>query len=86
MSEKFQENLKEKSNSQGGSIILTWNLKKEDMIHQNELPIAFTAWLGKATLRPLINIDFRKFFLSMIGVDFNEIGIFNLKYFIYFYN
>ena len=31
--------------------------------------ISFSAWLGKTSLRPLINVQTRSFFLAMCGVD-----------------
>ena len=63
LTEDFQEQIKLSSQNQNGSLILSWKKASGDV------PIAFTAWLGKATLRPLINIDARKFFMSMIGIE-----------------
>ena len=73
-SEDFQTKVKEKCDNQGGSVILIWQTKKEPDSKDVETPISFTAWLGKYTLRPLINIELRRFFMSMIGVDSEEIS------------
>jgi hypothetical protein len=51
-------------------VIITW----QDSSKKLDLPISFTAWLGKATLRPLVNIDLRRFFLTMVGVSIEEIS------------
>ena len=71
-SEYYQEQIKEQCDSQGGSIILVWQPKDE--ANNSELPIAFTAWLGKATLRPLVNIDFC---FTMVNLNPDEISNFD---------
>lgn len=77
LSADLQAQIKEQSDGgQCGSLILSTKsinldeeLKKLLYKNQNDLSISFTAWLGKTTLRPLINVNARGFFLSICGVD-----------------
>lgn len=35
----------------------------------NGVCISFIAWLGKSTIRPLINVQTRNFFMTILGVE-----------------
>ncbi len=86
LSASLQANIDNQNKSQNGSLILVWqrptpaaNTDSDSSADdptttaKKSLPISFTAWLGKSTLRPLINVDTRKFFLTMIGIEQEKI-------------
>ena len=66
LSEDITEQLKSNCDNQNGSVIFTWK-------YNTDQAIKFTAWLGKATLRPLIHLNTRAFFLSAVGVESTQI-------------
>ena len=68
LSAEFQEEMKVKCNSEGGSMILSYPLK-------DSASISFTAWLGKASVRPLINTQLRSYYMSLLGVSEAEISM-----------
>ena len=68
LSEDIQKQIAEQCQEQAGSFILTTKLV-ETGVSSNLTPVSFTAWLGKTTLRPLINNQARSFFLTIFGVD-----------------
>ena len=67
LSAEFQEEMKLRCNSEGGSMIMSYQLK-------DAAAISFTAWLGKASVRPLINTQLRSFYMSLLGIDESEIS------------
>jgi hypothetical protein len=76
LSEDLQTQIKEQSQSQLGSLIFTTksNNKQDELFEMLNRPnyhlaISFTAWLGKTSLRPFLNIHARNFFLNMCGFD-----------------
>ncbi len=68
LSDDIQKQIAEQCQEQAGSFILTTKLA-DTSANSNLTPISFTAWLGKTTLRPLINNQARSFFLTIFGVD-----------------
>ena len=52
-----------------GSVVLSWN--------DNDLTIKIVGWVGKYNLRPFINMDIRKFYLLLLGVDMIALGKFS---------
>jgi hypothetical protein len=74
--EQFQEEIARQTENQVGSLIMTIKTPKHlaasddtaDLV-ENDLPISFTAWVGKLSIRPLINLHVRRFFLNLINVD-----------------
>jgi tRNA (cytosine34-C5)-methyltransferase len=82
LSEDLQNQIKEQCDGQSGSLIFTTksNDPKDELFkfikrNQNDVAISFTAWLGKTSLRPLINVNARSFFMSICGIDQKTIGI-----------
>ena len=73
-SEDFQKQIKECDSV--GSIIMRCYDKntKYTTNGSRSTPISFTGWLGKSTLRPFLNIQSRKFLLSLLDVDDDEIS------------
>jgi hypothetical protein len=72
--QEFQNEISRQTENQVGSLIMTIktpeNFKSEGGAQlDNELPLSFTAWVGKASIRPLINIHVRRFFLGLVNVD-----------------
>jgi hypothetical protein len=75
---ELQNQISEQSNGQNGSLIFSIKSDSSDnqlskMMERNQ-NISFTAWLGKTTLRPLLNVNARTFFLTMCGLDKDVIG------------
>jgi hypothetical protein len=80
LSEDLQNQIKEQSQSQLGSLIFTTksNNKQDEMFEMLNRPnyhlaISFTAWLGKTSLRPFLNIHARNFFLNVCGFEKSKI-------------
>lgn len=74
LSENIQTQIKEASMNQTGSLVFVWKDSGEKGPSElKELPIMFTAWLGKVSLRPFIKVDARKFYLTLIGLDPKEV-------------
>ena len=71
LSENLQKQINDQCQTQTGSLIFT---TKSNNTTNDLSPISFTAWLGKTTIRPLINIPGRKFFLTIFGVDDTQIS------------
>jgi hypothetical protein len=70
LSEEFQTELKENcEEGSQGSIIINW-IKQAD----NDFQISFTAFMGRTTLRPLVNVQTRSFYLTMLGLEEAIIG------------
>lgn len=68
LSEEMQAQIKKSSQNQNGSLVLVWKDEKKND-EEKHLPISFTAWLGKVSLRPFIKIEWRKFFLTMLDME-----------------
>ena len=66
LTDELQKQIEEQCQNLAGSFILTTKLNDAE---SDLTPLSFTAWLGKTTLRPLINNQSRSFFLSILGVD-----------------
>lgn len=64
----MQAQIKKSSQNQNGSLVLVWKDEKKND-EEKRLPISFTAWLGKVSLRPFIKIEWRKFFLTMLDME-----------------
>jgi hypothetical protein len=70
LSENLQAKIKEQADGNSGSLIMTWNTDQTNKQYKlDDFPISFTTWQGKSTLRPLINIQARRFFLSLCEID-----------------
>lgn len=62
---EFQREVREQAQDLNGSLIMT--VRSPDV--PADLAISFTAWIGKMSIRPLINLHVRRFFLNLIGED-----------------
>lgn len=69
LSDDVQQQIKAQCNGLYGSFVLTTKPEKPSASLADELNISFIAWLGKATIRPLINVPTRNFFLTILSVD-----------------
>ena len=69
LTDNLQNQIAEQCQEQAGSFILTTKFTDTSSLSDSLTPVSFTAWLGKTTLRPLINNQTRRFFLSIFGVD-----------------
>jgi hypothetical protein len=70
--ENFQNEISKQTENQVGSLIMTIKTPEHlrtEATPENELPLSFTAWVGKLSIRPLINIHVRRFFLGLVNVD-----------------
>lgn len=72
LSTSLQEQVKEKC---GGGVCGSFVLRFA--LENNESPITFVSWLGKNSIRPLMNIQTRGFFLTVLGVDQSTISNIN---------
>ena len=68
LSDDLQQQIVDKCQNQAGSFILTTKLG-DNSTDKDLTPLSFTAWLGKTTLRPLINNQARSFYMSIFGVE-----------------
>ncbi len=73
LSDDLQVQIKESSQNQNGSLVLVWQDPDAGNDAEKKLPISFTAWLGKVSLRPFVRVESRKFFLTMLDVDAKQI-------------
>ncbi|CAF0718983.1 unnamed protein product [Brachionus calyciflorus] len=69
LSQDVQDQIKLQCNGLYGSFILTTKSETPTPGLADELSISFIAWLGKSTIRPLINVPTRSFFLTILSVD-----------------
>ena len=68
--EEFQNEINNHTGGFVGSLIMTTNPPGQTKATDDDsVPISFTAWVGKASIRPLINIHHRRFFLNLVNVD-----------------
>lgn len=74
LSQETQDELSEQCKGMLGSFILT--TKPEQANAEDDLSISFIAWLGKSTIRPLINAQTRSFFMTILGIENSVIGNF----------
>lgn len=72
-SQEFQDEISAQTQNLVGSIVMTAKSLRDGKGSELNLPISFTAWIGKASIRPLTNLHVRKFFLSLINVDQKQI-------------
>jgi hypothetical protein len=84
-SDKFTEDLIKqiKACDCVGSIIISChdkNTKYTNSGSTRSSPIQFTGWLGKSTVRPFLNIQSRKFLLSLLDIDDEEISKLSIIY------
>ena len=75
---KFSEDLQKQveSCSGVGSIIMKCydkNTKYTKDGSSRSQPISFTGWLGKTTIRPFLNLQSRKFLLTLCDINDEEI-------------
>ena len=76
-SDKFSDDLQKqlKECKCVGSIIISCHDKNTKYTTDGRSsPIQFTGWLGKSTVRPFLNIQSRKFLLTLLDIDDEEIG------------
>ncbi len=73
LSTDLQTQIKESSQNQNGSLVLVWEEPEASGQAEKKLPISFTAWLGKVSLRPFVRVESRKFFLTMLDVEAKQI-------------
>lgn len=74
LSSELQKQINEQCDSQVGSFIMISKLAESVGNPDESQIISFTAWLGKSSVRPLINILARNFYLTIAGVDQNIIS------------
>ncbi len=73
---EFQAEISRQTENLVGSLIMTYKEVNSDS------PVSFTAWVGKASIRPLINIHVRRFFLTLLNVDLASISKTNFQSFL----
>lgn len=69
LSVDVQQQIADQCNGLYGSFVLTTRPEEPSASLGHELNISFIAWLGKTTIRPLINVPTRNFFLTILSVD-----------------
>lgn len=69
LSVDLQKQIADQCNGLYGSFVLTTRPEKPSASLADQLNISFIAWLGKASIRPLINVPTRNFFLTILSVD-----------------
>lgn len=64
LSEDMQAKINAQCHGLVGSMIFTWNVQSTD-----DLCISFTAWIGKKSVRPLVNVQARRHYLTICGIE-----------------